>query len=66
MAAGGGLVLAAAVDLSWRLEMWFTGLLLLLHFSLVLLFYRQAQLCQAGPEMWDWSSAYDMHNVGGA
>ncbi|KAJ4397405.1 putative serine/threonine-protein kinase iks1 [Gnomoniopsis smithogilvyi] len=59
VATGGGLVLAAAVDLSWTLEMWITGILLLLHFALVLLFRRQAQLCQASPERWDWSSAYD-------
>lgn len=62
MVAGGGLVLAAAVDLSWTLEMWITGLLLLLHFSLVLLFDRRAQLCQPSPELWEWSSAYDMHS----
>lgn len=66
MVAGGGLVLAAAVDLSWTLEMWITGLLLLLHLSLVLLFDRRAQLCQAHPELWEWTSAYDMHGVGHA
>lgn len=64
--AGGGLVLAAAVDLSWTLEMWLTGLLVLLHFALIFLFHWQAQLCQASPEIWDWSSAYDMHDLGGA
>lgn len=66
MVAGGGLVLAAAADLSWTLEMWITGLLLLLHLSLVLLFDRRAQLCQAGPELWEWSSAYDTHSDGHA
>lgn len=64
MAAGAALVLAAAVDLSWTLEMWITGLLLLLHFFLILLFRQRAQLCPAGPEMWEWSSTYDMHNGG--
>lgn len=66
IAAGSGLVLAAAVDLSWTLELWMTGLLLLLHFVLVSLFRWRAHFCQAGPEMWDWNPAFHLDGGGHA
>lgn len=57
---GGGLILVAAVDLSWTLEMWITALLLLLHLIFVGVFTSRAHLCQAGPELWEWNSGFHM------
>lgn len=62
MAVGGGLVVAAAVDLSYNLEMWITGLLLLLHFTFVLAFRRWAELCQVGHEVWEWHPAFELNH----
>lgn len=64
MAAGGGLIMAAAVDLSWTLEMWITGLLLLLHLGFIFTLHSRAQLCQAGPELWEWHSPYHLNDIG--
>lgn len=62
MAVGGGLVLAAAVDLSYTLEMWLTGLLLLLHFTFVLALRKWAELCQVGHEVWEWHPSFDLNH----
>lgn len=51
---GGGLILAAAVDLSWSFEMHMTLLLLLLHFVPIWYLRQQGELCYTGHEGWDW------------
>lgn len=63
---GGGLLMAAAVDLTWTLEVWTTALLLVLHLVFVFVLRSRAQLCQAGPELWEWNSGLHPDGVGDA
>lgn len=51
---GGGLILAAAVDLSWTFDMHMTLVLFLLHFVPIWYFQRRGELCHSGQEHWDW------------
>lgn len=60
MTVGGALVIAAAVDLSWTLQLWFTGTLTLLHILFVFFFQQWAELCQIRREPWEWSAAFDV------
>lgn len=55
---GAGLIMAAAVDLSWTLETWMTVLLCLLHLLFVFMLRSRAQLCHAGPDTWEWNSGF--------
>lgn len=63
MTVGGALVLAAAVDLSWNLQLWFTGVLAMLHVLFVLAFQRWAGLCQTRPGPWEWNDVFDYHHA---
>lgn len=62
MAVAGGLLVAAAVDLSWTLEMWITGLLFFLHLIFIFVSQRRAELCQLQHEPWDagWNPSFDV------
>lgn len=66
VAVGGAVIIAAAVDLSWTLEGWITGFLLVLHLVFVAVLRSRAQLCQAGPELWEWNSAFHVDGGGDA
>lgn len=59
-AVGSGLIMAAAADLSWVLEMWLTGLLFAMHLVLILVFQSRAQLCHAESAMWEGNSGFRM------
>ncbi|KUI54692.1 putative serine/threonine-protein kinase iksA [Cytospora mali] len=61
MAVGGGLVVAAAVDLSWALDLKRTIILFLVHVVLVFIFQSRGELCLVGPEPWDWDPAFHLH-----
>lgn len=58
MTVGGGLVLAAAVDLSWVFDLHMTLLLFFLHFVPIWYFHQRGELCHRGQEHWDWGSEH--------
>lgn len=58
LTVGGGLILAAAVDLSWTFDMHMTLLLFFLHFVPIWYFRQRGELCPAGREAWDWDPAH--------
>lgn len=64
MPVGGGLVVAAAVDLTWALDLKRTIMLFLIHLTLVFIFQARGELCLVGHEPWDWDPAF--HLDGGA
>lgn len=60
MAVGSGLVVMAAVDLSWALELKRTVILALVHVALVFIFQARGELCLVGHEPWDWDPAFNL------
>lgn len=64
MPVGAGLVVAAAVDLTWALDLKRTIILFLVHLMLVFIFQTRGELCLVGHEPWDWDPAFNLE-VGG-
>lgn len=60
MAVSSGLVVAAAVDLSWTLDMKRTIMLFLVHLLMVFIFQARGELCLIGHEPWDWDPAFHL------
>lgn len=55
LTVGGGLILAAAVDLSWTFDLHMSLLLFILHSVPIWYFRQHGELCHSGHEGWDWS-----------
>lgn len=64
MPVGGGLVVAAAVDLTWALDLKRTVILFLVHLVLVYTFQARGELCLSGHEPWDWDPAFNLDGGG--
>lgn len=61
MPVGGGLVVAAAVDLSWALDLKRTIILFLVHLVLVYIFQARGELCLVG---WEWDPGFNLDGGG--
>lgn len=60
MTVGGGLVVAAAVDLTWTLDLKKSFVLFLVHLVLAFIFQARGELCLVQPEPWDWDPAFNI------